>query len=377
MIVILNVYLDLELGEPSYVTILVWVKKVGLFSVTRTKEKADDWILIMDESIDIGHEKLLVIFGVRYSQIEFGRALQYTDLTPFLIKCGKHWNAENFVKELKEVFKQCGEIIYIVADGGGAMCKSIRLLFKVHVYDITHKIAWILKKMYAEDKIFKKYSRAMSQMRFKFVCSDISHVIPTKQRSDSRFMNMDVLSDWGMKVINCIDSFDKSSKEYQKLKWVKPHKKFITELYVINGAITQIKSILKTKGLSNQTINETNEILEKLNMDNERIKYFCEEIKKYLKETKEQLPDEEKILCTSDIIESSFGKYKNNLTQNPTAGITNLSLCVSAFTSSLDAEVLKAGLESTKIADLKEWSKENIGETNLSKRKRVLRKIGG
>jgi hypothetical protein len=31
MIVILNVYFDLELGEPSYVTILVWVKKVGLF----------------------------------------------------------------------------------------------------------------------------------------------------------------------------------------------------------------------------------------------------------------------------------------------------------------------------------------------------------
>ncbi len=340
-------------------------------------EKADDWILIIDESIAIGHERLLVIYGVKESRIKFDRALQYTDLTTFFIKSGSQWTAEIIKKELEKILNLCGNIKYIVADGGNAICKSIRLMTKVHVYDITHKIAWFLKEMYENDATFKKYTKEMSLMRFKFVCSDISHIIPTKQRMNSRFMNMDVLSDWGMKALNCIGSFDKSSKEYQKLQWVKKYKNFITELNSINYAVTQIKTILKTKGLSNETVKETNEILLELNANNERLQYFYEGMKKYLKETTEQLPNVEKILCTSDIIESSFGKYKNYLNQNPMVGITNLSLCLGTFTNSLNAEELKAGLESTKIADLSKWSKENIGETNLSKRKRVLINSGG
>ena len=377
LIVILNVYLEIELGQPCYGTILVWVKKVGLFSVVKPIEKAEDWILIIDESIAIGHERLLVIYGVRESQIKFDRALQYTDLTAFFIKSGSQWTAEIIKKELEKILDSCGNIKYIVADGGNAICKSIKLMDRVHVYDITHKIAWFLKEMYEKDVTFKKYTKGMSLMRFRFVCSDISHIIPTKQRTNSRFMNMDVLSDWGMKALNYKGSFDKSSKEYQNLKWVKKYKNFITELNSINYAVTQIKTILKTKGLSNDTIKEADEILMELNMNNERLRYFYEGMTKYLKETIEQLPNVEKILCTSDIIESSFGKYKNYLNQNPTIGITNLSLCMGTFTSSLETDELKGGLESIKMADLEKWSKENIGETNLSKRKRALRINGG
>ena len=48
-------------------------------------KKTNDWVLIIDESIAVGHERLLVIYGVRTSQIDFNRALTYNDLTPFFI----------------------------------------------------------------------------------------------------------------------------------------------------------------------------------------------------------------------------------------------------------------------------------------------------
>jgi hypothetical protein len=376
LIVTLNLCLDLELGQPCYGTILVWTKKVGLFTVLRPKEKADDWVLIIDESIDIGHERLLVIYGIRASKIEFNRALDYMDLTPFLIKSGSQWTSEIIKKEIDSIINLWGDVKYIVADGGNAICKSIKLLSKIHVYDITHKIAWFLKQMYQQDISFIGYTKAMAQMRFKYVCSDISHIIPPKQRVDSRFMNLKILSNWGMKALHCLDLFEKESKVYQKLQWVITYKEFITELNMLNQAISQIQTIIKTKGLSNKTIKVTHKILSHVKPGNQRIQYFYKEMIKYLKETKAKLPGEEKILCTSDIIESSFGKYKNYLYQNPIIGITNLSLCLAAFTSKLDAENLKTGLETVKINDLKKWSKDNIGETNLSKRKRVLIKNG-
>ncbi len=73
-------------------------------------EKADDWILIIDESIAIGHERLLVIYGVKESRIKFDRALQYTDLTTFFIKSGSQWTAEIIKKELEKILNLCGNI---------------------------------------------------------------------------------------------------------------------------------------------------------------------------------------------------------------------------------------------------------------------------
>ena len=44
---------------PSHTTILNWVHKIGYYELVKTKEKADDWIIILDESIQFGQEKLL------------------------------------------------------------------------------------------------------------------------------------------------------------------------------------------------------------------------------------------------------------------------------------------------------------------------------
>ncbi len=52
IMVLVNLYLDLNIKEPCHVTILLWVKKMGIYKLTQTKEKADDWIIMIDESIE-------------------------------------------------------------------------------------------------------------------------------------------------------------------------------------------------------------------------------------------------------------------------------------------------------------------------------------
>jgi hypothetical protein len=368
----MDLYLDLELGQPSYVTILVWTKKVGFFSMQPPIEKSNDWVLIIDESIAVGHERLLVIYGIRASLIKFNRALTYSDLRPLFIKSSNKWTAEIIKKEIEKLIEKWGDIKYIVADGGNGICKSIRLLGKVHVYDVTHKMAWLLKNMYSEDETFIKYTKGMSQMRFKGVCSDISYIIPPKQRVNSRFMNLDILSDWGLKALNCLKTSTIGNKIHESLSWVLEFKELILELDIINTAISEIKSLLKIKGLSKKTVNMVTKIFKRETL-NARLQYFKENLLNYLNQTLLQLPEEEKLLCTSDIIESSFGKYKNYMSQNSMAGITDLSLCLATFTNRLDAAELKAGLEKTKMSDLKKWSNDNIGETNFSRRKKALK----
>jgi hypothetical protein len=287
------------------------------------------------------------------------------------IKSSHQWTADIIKHEIEKLILKWGDVKYFVADGGNAICKSIELLHKVHIYDITHKMAWMLKNTYEKDELFIKYTKEMAQMRFKGICSDFSHVIPPKQRSDSRFMNLDILSDWGLKALKCLENLKNGSKIYEKLLWVKDYQPLIAELDLINVSLTKIRALLKTNGLSKKMLSQVSKILKGLTSSKRLIK-FKHNLLNFLEETIKLLPKEAKILCTSDIIESSFGKYKNYMSQNSMAGFTDLTLCLAAFTNTLDPEQLLITLEQTKMKDLKEWSKNNIGETNFSKRKKVL-----
>ena len=43
--------LELSSSAPSHTTAINWVKKIGLYNLNLPKEKAEDWIIILDESI--------------------------------------------------------------------------------------------------------------------------------------------------------------------------------------------------------------------------------------------------------------------------------------------------------------------------------------
>jgi hypothetical protein len=44
-----NMYLNIESSAPSFSTTKLWIKKIGYYQLYSPKEKADDWVIIMDE----------------------------------------------------------------------------------------------------------------------------------------------------------------------------------------------------------------------------------------------------------------------------------------------------------------------------------------
>ncbi len=85
---------------------MVWVKKIGLYQLTKSKEKSDDWIIILDQSIQLGKEKLLVILGLRKSCISFNKPLQFEDLVPLCQVAKPSWNNKLINEEIKTIEKE-------------------------------------------------------------------------------------------------------------------------------------------------------------------------------------------------------------------------------------------------------------------------------
>lgn len=330
--------------------------------------------MIIDDSIKFGTKKILLIFGLRAGEIDFSRPLQFSDLTTLHISAEESVSGDLIQKKLDLVKKEVGVIDFAVSDMAGSIRKGLRQSSLIHVPDITHKIATFLEATYKELPEFKKYTKAMHRMRVTKSMSSVAYVVPPKQRVKSRYLNLHIISDWGIKVLNYLNT-TKKKDQIKELRWVLRYKVFIEELNELNQIIKQIEKIIKTEFLSDETIAKCEKIISQSTKSYSKVTEVCSQIIDYLKTTRALLPEMEKILCTSDIIESAFGKYKNYISKNPMHGASGLALCIAAFTGELADEMIKASMEASKIKDIKQWTIANIGESELSKRKKTLKNV--
>ena len=374
---IIKLFYNIESNVPSHTSLINWVHKIGYYHLTEKKEFANDWVIILDHSIKLGQDKMFVIFGVRESSLDFTRPLQFQDLVPLRIESRKKWNGESISEYLNILEKEIGTIKYAVGDYGSDIKKGLRLSKINHIYDITHSIASILRKIYIKDENFLNLSKKMSTMRIQFQQSNIAHIIPPNQRSKSRYHNLKIISDWGKNALQLLvhlkendDTIENADRIKEELKWVNKYQEFIEDLSNINEVICSIEKVVKTSGLNKKSVKISRKILSSLKT--EKGKIVQNKVNEYFSEMLSLVKTKHSLLCTSDIIESAFGKYKNYLSNNPMAGITNLALSIAAFTSSLEPMVIKKAFEQTSIGIIKDWSEKFIGKTIFQKRRQTF-----
>ena len=82
---------------PSINSGKLWMLKLGYYNLTKKQTIADDWIYIIDHSIQMGKEKLLLIVGIRVKDLPQDRGLRYEDTE---------------IIELQPVKKSTGDIVH-------------------------------------------------------------------------------------------------------------------------------------------------------------------------------------------------------------------------------------------------------------------------
>lgn len=242
-------------NSPTHTTILNWVHKIGLHQLSLPKEKASDWIIILDHSVQIGKEKLLVIFGIRESRVDFSKPLQFQNLLPLWEEARENWNGESIKEILLELKKNLGNIKYAVADQGSDLKYGLKLAKIRHVNDITHRISNVLKKLYRRDKRFDEFLKNMVQARNSAHQTGLAHLMPPGLRTKSRYENIGTISAWGKKIIDYMAGLSKgkvpelAKRVQQQYGWVLQYKELIEELVDIDNAVKDFQKILKNEGI--------------------------------------------------------------------------------------------------------------------------------
>jgi hypothetical protein len=358
-LVCINLCFRLGFGKiPSHTTIRNWACKMGYYRVHQQLEKSQEqWLVLIDESISLGNEKILLVLGIPLSQVSFDKALQVSDLRVLAMEISKTWTGESIHLVLQKVAK-IYPIGYLVSDCGNNLERSYVLGNYLHIPDITHRMANILAGLYEKDAIFVSFCKSCSLIRQRWALSKQAKFMPPSVRNKLRFANVFGLILWAKKQL---DSWDNLPIEVQnEFSFLQENRVFLEEFYAIQNQSLALQKLLKTQGYSEENHKKVIELLDK----NEQKEYakqaiFRQKTEAYLDLLASKKPKNLlKIHCSSDSIESAFGKLKQKINPSSNRQMTVFVLTLSSIGSAYSEQEVKKALATVKEKDLKNYRKK-------------------
>ncbi|MGB3849136.1 MAG: hypothetical protein WA958_04165 [Tunicatimonas sp.] len=371
---VMSVYLGLELSIPSISSIRHWEKKLGHWRLHQSACSQERWAIILDESVGVGQQKLLVVLGVPLLGYQFGQALSLEQVRVLSVRLSASWKAEAIRQELVQLQGRGYAISYAISDGGTNLLKALRVSEITQIQDCTHALGKLLEKQYKKDEEFQAFTKACALFKRQTLLGEGSLVMPPVQRAKGRFLNLEPLCQWGCKLLCLLEEKPELLSESirEKIAWLLPYQDMLIQMHEQCQTMHALLKVLKNKGLSEQAAQQCRVILE----ESEANDFFKQGAEAYLQENLSRLSEDTCRLCCSDSIESLFGKYKNQLRQAPGQVVTDSCLTMANLTAKPQQEEIKQAMEKTKMVDLQQWKKENVPKSLLQKRRELFKSVG-
>lgn len=378
--------------SPHYSSIRKWLGRIGLFEVQREKERREDWIFIVDLTLELGQKKALVVYGVsgelwKEKVLQEPRGLIHSDGEILKIEVTRSATGEKIEEVLEQLTQKVGIPRQIVADYGSNLKKGIKQYQEkypevIYTYDVTHGMSNLLKKELESDQVYQNFLSDCHQYRQQLQQTELDFLLPPSQRSQCRYFNVERLVNWAIKLLNCpldilfdlIPSIEVKQIEQRlksKFSWLINYEDSLF-LWQKMGQMTRtLEKQLKLFGLTQQSDSQFRKTLSSLSIPTQ-LESFQQKILDYLQEQIKPIKDGRTLLATSDVLESIFSKYKRFSARCSLKDFRQLLLTIPLSTMDLTTDVVKQALETVSGIDLEEWLHDIFGQSTLSKRKAVL-----
>ena len=254
--------LQLALDVPQWHTGRLWLLRLGYYKLTCPKDQADDWIWIVDHTVQIGAEKCFVILGVRQSDLPpTGQCLSHQDVELIALLPIEKSNKDVVCQQLEANVEKTGVPRSIVGDHGSDLKAGVEKFCQEHtetcfIYDIKHKTATVLKGELEYDETWLEFTRVAAQTKRRVQQTSLAYLAPPNQRTKARYMNIDVLVSWGQDALDFLDrqQMNKStqcgSEQIQeKLGWITRFRQPLKEWGELLQLAIIAESFVRQRGL--------------------------------------------------------------------------------------------------------------------------------
>jgi hypothetical protein len=207
---------------------------------------------VIDESMMIGSEKLLLFLGVKSGKERAG-SLRYEDVKVLDISVRPSWDTEAAKSVLEKTREINGHpLTYVISDNDWKLVKAVRDKSLVHVPDAGHTLAMFVEREYKKDAGFKSFCQDLADVKFREIMRPVAYLLPPRQRSVARFMNLSASIEWAGKLLRCYPGL--TGEERRVFEFIPWHEAIIKERGTLFKCINGLSSKLKNNGLSHASI---------------------------------------------------------------------------------------------------------------------------
>ena len=372
---------------PSWGSHRLWLLRVGYYKLTRPKEIADDWVWIVDLTIQAGSMKCLTVLGLRRSAWDDTRknkALCHADVEPITLVPVEQSNGEVVYQQLEEAAEKTGVPRQIIADAGSDVKAGIHQFIEHHpqtdyIYDVKHFTACLLEGEFKSDLMWVEFTKWASQTRSALHQTPWSYLEPPNQRSKSRYMNMDILVDWGVKMLACMDRLEQQLPDpseraviQEKMDWIIQFRADLAEWKTVLDLVEKTETYVRTQGLFRQGDQALRPLLRLAPPSTQRTIRIRWSLIEYVLDESLKAQPGECLLGSSEVIESVFGKFKYMQREHEKGSLTAMVLAIPAMVSQTTQDVVLRALEAVPTQKVRTWMKETFGKSARVKRKEAF-----
>jgi hypothetical protein len=376
-------------AAPTHNTVQSWVLRLGLDEIQRTKERADDWILLVDHTLQLGSAKCLLIVGIRQVHWEqLARPLAHHDLTVFALEPVKKSDGEKVNYQLEAVAEQIGAPLAILSDEGSDIANGTTKFREKHpetqvFNDIAHKAAIFLKRELLGGPNWEAFVKHCGQTQPKVKQTELGHLAPPTQKVKARYMNLGPLIRWGAKMLRLVEmpvaerpkELD-SSRLDERLGWIRDFREALEEWNDLETVKDFVLEYTRVEGYHAAAGEELRQKLKTVarTTPGQRLAAALVE---FVSEQSQHVTRGKSLPASSEVLESLIGKGKRLQGQHSRGGFTKMILGMAASVTRISHDRISEALETIRNVDLLAWCNEKLGPSLTAQRRRALPAIIG
>lgn len=377
---------------PTNNSIQSWVLRLGLFQLTVAKQKANDWVVILDHTCQLGNQKCLVVLGIRLSHwVTLGRPLTFQDMTVLMIRVIERSTGLLVEAQLREVQAEVGRITAILSDQGSDLVNGAKLfsqspaeeppIFDVDqvalpgeakplvLKDFSHASSHILKGHLEADPRWQEFLTQCGKTQPKVKQTLLGALAPPTQKVKGRYMNIGEIIRWGVKMLGLLagtrgelpDGISRSLLE-EKYGWLEKFAESLDQWHELDKLREESLQVIRVCGYSGHAIDELTAKQSRYRSYTSSQK-MADELLELARSQSASIAPGMSYPGSSEIIESLIGKSKQIQGQHSRGGFTKMVLTIGACLSELNEKVVWQSLQDVREINVRQWTKEALGNT--------------
>ncbi len=383
------------IGRPldtmmSWTTIRCWLMRLGLYALRRPLTRADDWAYLIDHTVQIGTMKCFAVVGLRLSEWP-DRCLCHGDLCLIALVPMKQSTAATVKLALEEAERRTGAPRLIVSDQGGDLLGGIDRYCIDHprtvaTCDAAHRGANRLRHLLEADERWAGFVAHLGQTKAKLQQTSLACCMGPRLRPKARFMNLAAPLRWARWCLRLLDGslpqgtplterqqavlagIDRTELK-AKLGWLREYREAVEEWSQWHTVIQVVVRQVRRHGIDRDTVACLRRQLDEL----ELLPSARDTAEAMIRLVEEQAwvarLGGERLIGSTEVLESIFGGWKDLQGQQSESGLTGLMLVLGALVSTWTLEEIKQALDAIPWKAAQAWVEDQVGVTVQAQRR--------